>query len=79
MMGISLGHLIILLVILLLFGGKRIPELAGALGKGLRSFKQGMEGKVEGDPDDRPRVDGPKPAAEQQASSVNQESGQNKS
>ena len=46
-MGFSLGHLIILLVIILLFGGKRLPELGGALGKGLRSFKRGIEGKNE--------------------------------
>lgn len=46
-MGISLGHIIILLVIILLFGGKRLPELGGALGKGLRSFKKGLEGRLE--------------------------------
>lgn len=34
--------LIILLVILLLFGGKKIPELMRGLGKGIKSFKQGM-------------------------------------
>ena len=32
----------IVLVILLLFGGKRIPELMRGLGKGVKSFKQGM-------------------------------------
>lgn len=34
--------LIIVFVILLLFGGKKIPELMKGLGKGVRSFKQGM-------------------------------------
>ncbi len=34
--------LLILLVILLLFGGKKIPELMKGLGKGVKSFKQGM-------------------------------------
>ena len=34
--------IIILLVILLLFGGKKIPELMRGLGKGVRSFKEGM-------------------------------------
>ena len=34
--------LIIALVILLLFGGKKIPELMKGLGKGVRSFKDGM-------------------------------------
>lgn len=34
--------LIILLVVLLLFGGKKIPELMKGLGKGVRSFKEGV-------------------------------------
>lgn len=34
--------LIILLVILLLFGGKKIPELMRGLGKGVKSFKEGV-------------------------------------
>ena len=33
---------IIALVILLLFGGKKIPELRKGLGKGVKSFKEGM-------------------------------------
>ena len=33
----------IVLVILLLFGGKKIPELMNGLGKGVKSFKQGMK------------------------------------
>ena len=34
--------IIIALVILLLFGGRKIPELMKGLGKGVKSFKQGM-------------------------------------
>lgn len=34
--------LIIALVVLLFFGGKKIPELMKGLGKGVRSFKDGM-------------------------------------
>ena len=34
---------IIALVVLLLFGGKKIPELMRGLGKGMKSFKQGMK------------------------------------
>ena len=34
--------LIIAFVVLLLFGGKKIPELMKGLGKGVRSFKEGM-------------------------------------
>lgn len=33
---------IIVFVILLLFGGKKIPELMRGLGKGVKSFKEGM-------------------------------------
>ena len=35
--------IIIALVILLLFGGRKIPELMRGLGKGVRSFRQGMK------------------------------------
>ena len=34
--------LLIVLAFLLLFGGKKIPELMRGLGKGVKSFKQGM-------------------------------------
>lgn len=34
--------IIIALVVLLLFGGKKIPELMRGLGKGVKSFKDGM-------------------------------------
>ena len=34
--------MMILLVILLLFGAKRIPEIAGSFGKGIREFKKNM-------------------------------------
>lgn len=34
--------IVIALVILLLFGGKKIPELMRGLGKGVRSFKEGL-------------------------------------
>ncbi|NLB67153.1 MAG: twin-arginine translocase TatA/TatE family subunit [Bacteroidales bacterium] len=35
--------LIIAFIVLLLFGGKKIPELMKGLGKGVRSFKEGMK------------------------------------
>ena len=34
--------LLIVLVVLLLFGGKKIPELMRGIGKGIHSFKEGM-------------------------------------
>lgn len=39
--GMELG--IIVVVILLLFGGKKIPELAKGLGSGIKNFKQAMK------------------------------------
>ncbi|MBR1449191.1 MAG: twin-arginine translocase TatA/TatE family subunit [Prevotella sp.] len=35
--------LLIVLVVLLLFGGAKIPELMRGLGKGVKSFKEGMK------------------------------------
>ena len=36
--------LVILLIALLLFGGKKIPELAKGLGQGIRNFKESLKG-----------------------------------
>ena len=38
--------LVIALIVLLLFGGKKIPELMKGLGKGVKSFKEGMKEEV---------------------------------
>jgi sec-independent protein translocase protein TatA len=45
MFGLSLGHILILGVVVLLFGHRRLPELGSALGKGMSAFKKGLEGK----------------------------------
>jgi sec-independent protein translocase protein TatA len=43
-MGIGTWQIIVILVIvLLLFGGKKIPELASGLGKGIKSFKDAVK------------------------------------
>ena len=52
--------IIIFLIILVLFGGKKIPEIAKGLGKGLREFKKAKEDlhsaiEEEADRDDEPR------------------------
>jgi len=57
MFGLSLGHLIILGVVVLLFGHKRLPELGNALGRGVGAFKRGLEGKNDND-DENPRLQG---------------------
>ncbi|MEW6211648.1 MAG: twin-arginine translocase TatA/TatE family subunit [Acidobacteriota bacterium] len=51
--------LLILLIVILLFGARRIPELAKGLGEGIRSFKTGMRGddkeKIEERREETPR------------------------
>jgi sec-independent protein translocase protein TatA len=44
-MGIGMQEiLIIAVIVLLLFGGKKIPELMKGIGKGVKSFKDGVNG-----------------------------------
>ena len=40
--------LIVLAIVVLLFGGKKIPEVMRGLGEGIRSFKEGMHGANQG-------------------------------
>ena len=47
--------LIILVVVLLLFGPGRIAKTAGELGKGLKSFRDGLSGKDESQPETPPQ------------------------
>jgi sec-independent protein translocase protein TatA len=50
-MGLSLPHLIVLaLVVLLLFGRGKISELMGDFGKGIKSFKQGINDETASHP-----------------------------
>ena len=53
MPGIGVPELIIVLVILLvIFGPKRLPGLGRSLGSGMREFKESITGKSRGDDDD---------------------------
>lgn len=45
--------LLIALVILLFFGGSKIPELMKGMGKGVRSFKEGMNEEISADDKDK--------------------------
>jgi sec-independent protein translocase protein TatA len=40
--------LVVLAIVVLLFGGKKIPEVMRGLGEGIRSFKEGMHGGGQG-------------------------------
>ena len=45
-MGFGVGEsLVVLAVVLLLFGGKRLPQLGSSLGKAIQNFKKGMDEK----------------------------------
>jgi sec-independent protein translocase protein TatA len=46
--------LIILVVVVLLFGGKKIPELAKGLGKGIKDFKKAMNDEDEPSKESKP-------------------------
>ncbi|MBQ9525377.1 MAG: twin-arginine translocase TatA/TatE family subunit [Bacteroidaceae bacterium] len=59
--GLGTGEIIVIcLVVLLLFGGKKIPELMHGIGKGVRSFKTGMneiENEINADVDTKKEVE----------------------
>jgi len=60
-MDLSLPHiLLLLLIVLVLFGGKRIPEMMRGLGQGIREFKEGMR------TDEHTSANPPPPAAPSQ-------------
>ncbi len=58
--------ILILLIVVMLFGAKRIPEIMSGLGKGIKTFKKAMEG--EDDSETRP----PSPTEPPQAQTTQQ-------
>lgn len=67
-MGLSLPHIIILaLVVLVLFGRGRISEMMGDFGKGIKSFKQGMDDETVNRQPTQPPAQIPAPPAAQAA------------
>ena len=60
MFGLRAGELIIiLLVVLVLFGGSKLPQLGAGLGRSIRDFKRALSG----DDDEKPSTPGNPPAS----------------
>jgi len=72
---LSLPHLLMVLVIvMLLFGAKRIPEIAGSMGKGIREFKKNIHDGVAETPASAPRAEPtPLPRGREPGANVNEE------
>jgi sec-independent protein translocase protein TatA len=51
--------MIVALVILVLFGGRKIPEVMRGLGQGIREFKEGMKGEHPAEPTANPPANPP--------------------
>jgi len=60
--------LILLLVVLLVFGPKRLPEMGRSLGRGMREFKDSISGS--GDKDDDDRLEFPPTAPEDETAAA---------
>jgi sec-independent protein translocase protein TatA len=55
----NLELIIILVVVFLLFGAKRLPDIARGIGKGIREFRRALEGRdAEGENNGKPRDGG---------------------
>lgn len=67
MFGISFEHLLILGVVLLIFGPKRLPELGNTMGKAIRNFKDALSGVEEAK---YRKIEGENPAEPKQAETV---------
>jgi sec-independent protein translocase protein TatA len=64
----SIFHwLVVLAIVLILFGGRKIPEVMKGLGEGIRNFKEGMSGASHTTPPQQPPPPVEKPAEEKKA------------
>ena len=48
--------IIIVVIILVVFGAGKLPEVGGAIGKGIRAFREGQKGEVEHKDEKQPKV-----------------------
>jgi sec-independent protein translocase protein TatA len=56
--------LIVILIVLLFFGPKRLPGLGKSLGQGMREFKDSISGKSNDSEDEKPQIPASSPPAE---------------
>ena len=68
--------MLLLLVMLLVFGPKRLPEMGRSLGRGIREFKESVTGEDKDDDDERRKTEltPPLPAATPDATTTQRES-----
>lgn len=54
--GLSIWHLLIILIVVLALFGSRLPKVMGDLGKGIHNLREGLKGEEEGkaEPKDKP-------------------------
>jgi sec-independent protein translocase protein TatA len=57
------GAIIILIVLLVVFGPKRLPEMGRSLGRGMREFKDSVTGKDDDEPRELPKAPDDEPVA----------------
>lgn len=61
---LSLTHMLIFFgIVLLLFGGRRLPELGGSMGRAIREFKDALDGRTPAETAARREVEAAKAAA----------------
>jgi sec-independent protein translocase protein TatA len=54
---VGMGELVLILaIVLILFGAKRLPDVAKSLGRSIKAFKEGMNEEVK--PDDKDKKEG---------------------
>ena len=66
---------ILLVIVLLVFGPKRLPEMGRSLGKGMREFKDSITGKDDADPAELPAQTTAQPTAEETVSASTKSEG----
>jgi sec-independent protein translocase protein TatA len=66
--------LLLLLVMLLVFGPKRLPEMGRSLGRGIREFKESVTGEDKDDDDEPRKTELTPPAAAPDATTTQRES-----